>query len=196
MLKSILIIIGCFYFFTNTHAQNWEVKLLDNINPTNPTSKIWKTFSSTTYPLALAAPATMLAVGYLKKDKTIQQKGWTVAGALFINTAIVQGLKLTIDRPRPYETFPTIIYPYEYKHGKSFPSGHVSTAFATATSLTLACKKWYVVIPAYAWATSVAYSKMYLGEHYPTDVLAGAIVGAGSALLSNWLTEKYFNKKK
>lgn len=196
LLKSTLIILGCFYCLNNLFAQNWEIKLLENINPTTPNSEYWKATSASIYPLAIVAPTTMLAIGYLKKDKIIQQKGWTVAGALLINTAIVQGLKYTINRQRPYEQYPLLIHPYEYEQGKSFPSGHVSTAFATATSLTLTCKKWYVVVPAFTWASSVAYSRLYLGEHYPTDVLAGAIIGTGSAILSNWLNKKYFNKKK
>ena len=68
-------------------------------------------------------------------------------------------------------------------------------AFATATTLTLECKKWYVAVPAYAWAAGVGYSRMYLGEHYPSDVIAGAVVGAGSAWLSHWATQKLFHKK-
>jgi undecaprenyl-diphosphatase len=53
-----------------------------------------------------------------------------------------------------------------------------------------------VVVPAYAWAAGVGYSRMYLGQHYPTDVLAGAAIGIGSAYLSNWLNKKYFAKHK
>jgi undecaprenyl-diphosphatase len=59
-------------------------------------------------------------------------------------------------------------------------------------------KRWYVVVPAYTWATAIGYSRMYLGQHYPTDVLAGAITGAGSAWLShkanNWIKRKRKSK--
>jgi undecaprenyl-diphosphatase len=46
------------------------------------------------------------------------------------------------------------------------------------------------VVPAYGWAAMVGYSRLYLGEHYPSDVIAGAAIGAGSAFLSEWLTKK------
>jgi undecaprenyl-diphosphatase len=62
--------------------------------------------------------------------------------------------------------------------------------------LSIHFKKWYVIVPAYAWATSVGYSRMYLGEHYPTDVLVGAAIGTGSAYLSKWLYKKMFETKK
>jgi len=192
--KAWLIIISCTICINQVKAQNWDIKILEQINPTTPNEKVWKTISSTTYPLAIIPSITLLTTGYIKKDKLIQKKGWSAAGALIINTALVTGLKYTIDRKRPYEAYPHLIFPDEYIQGHSFPSGHVSTAFATATSLTLTCKKWYIVIPAYTWATSVAYARMYVGQHYPTDVLAGALIGTGSAILSNWLTKKYFNK--
>jgi membrane-associated phospholipid phosphatase len=195
LFKSILLLAGCFSFFLNTHAQNWEVKLLDNINPTNPTSSVWKASSSSVYPIALASPISILATGYIKKDKVLQKKGWQAAGALAINTVITQGLKYSINRARPYEKYPTLIHPYHIETDASFPSGHTSTAFATAASLSINFKKWYVVVPAYTWAASVGYSRLYLGEHYPTDVLAGAAIGVGSAYLSNWLNKKIFRKK-
>jgi membrane-associated phospholipid phosphatase len=51
-------------------------------------------------------------------------------------------------------------------------------AFALATSLSLSYPKCYIIVPSFAWASSVGYSRMDLGVHYPSDVLAGAIVGA------------------
>jgi len=113
-----------------------------------------------------------------------------------INAMIVQGLKHTVKRDRPFIKYPDKIHPYDVESGYSFPSGHASTAFATATSLTLEFKKWYVAVPAYAWATAVGYARLYQGEHYPTDVFAGAAIGAGSAWLSHWLGNKIFTPKK
>ncbi|WP_256604704.1 phosphatase PAP2 family protein [Sphingobacterium multivorum] len=65
--------------------------------------------------------------------------------------------------------------------GYSFPSGHTSSAFATASALSRAYSKWYVVAPSLLWASSVGYSRMYLGVHFPSDVLTGAVLGTGAA---------------
>ena len=177
-------------------AQSGEVNLLDNINPSIPSSKYWQKTTASVYPITVAVPATMLIAGYIHHDKELQQHGWKIVGAVAVNTAITQGLKFAINRPRPYTKYPTIINPYDrVETGNSFPSGHTSTAFSLAASLSIECKKWYVVVPAYMYATSVGYSRLYLGEHYPTDVLAGAVIGIGSAYLSNWLQHKFFKIK-
>jgi membrane-associated phospholipid phosphatase len=65
-----------------------------------------------------------------------------------------------------------------------------------AASLIITSKKWYVTVPAIAWVACVGYSRIYMGEHYPSDVIGGAIVGAGGALAANWLNIKFFFKKK
>lgn len=78
--------------------------------------------------------------------------------------------------------------------GYSFPSGHTTDAFSLATSLTLNFKQWYVIVPAYLWAGSVGYSRLYLGAHYPSDVFGGAIVGSTSAFITYKLS-KWLNKK-
>ncbi|MCC6634560.1 MAG: phosphatase PAP2 family protein [Chitinophagaceae bacterium] len=191
-----MLVLVCCIFNTSSLAQNLDIDILKEINPTNPNSNFWVNASASTYPLATASTATLLAVSYLSKNKNLQNKGWKLAGSLLINTAITQSLKTVINRERPYEKYPTLITPYEYKVGHSFPSGHTSVAFATATSLTISCKKWYVVVPAFAWASSVAFSRLYLGEHYPTDIVVGALIGSGSAVISNWLTNKILKNKK
>ena len=180
----------------NAHAQNWDINLLKSINSQSSNGGAWVAVTKSTYPVAVAVPVGTFAVGYFSKNKLLQKKAIDIAGSLVINVAITQSLKYIINRQRPYQKYPGEVFPYQYDTDPSFPSGHTSTAFATATSLSLNCKKWYVVAPAFVWATAVGYSRLHMGEHYPSDVLMGAVIGAGSAWLSHWLTEKYFAKHK
>ena len=181
---------------TNLFAQLSEVNLLNSINPNNPSSKVWQLATSSAYPVVVGVPAGLLVAGYINHDKNLELKGWKIVGSLAVNTLIAEGLKYAVNRERPYEKYPLLIHPYDASEkGQSFPSGHTSEAFAMAASLSIECKKWYVVVPAYTYATAVGYSRLYLGEHYPTDVLAGAAIGIGSAYLSNWLQHKFFKQK-
>ena len=187
--KSILLISGCF-FLNIANAQNWEIDFLKNINQSQTHPTFQQNISKSVYPLALATPISMFVVGLINKDKKLQHQSYKVVGSLLINTAITQAMKYTINRNRPYQDYPTIIFPNNIENDASFPSGHTSTAFALATSMSILYKKWYVVLPSFLWASSVGYSRLYLGEHYPTDVFAGAAIGIGSAYLSEWLTKK------
>jgi len=152
--------------------------------------------SASTYLISGAVPVSLLTAGFIENNPGLKRKAYTVFGGIVVEIIISESLKSAINRKRPAEDYPLEIFPYRDMHGRSFPSGHTSMAFATATSLSLQFKKWYVVVPAYLWAGSVGYSRMYLGVHYPTDVLAGAIVGVGSAFLSQWVNKKLFNSKK
>jgi undecaprenyl-diphosphatase len=195
--KIFFAVIVCFIFSQSSFAQNWDINLLKNINPRYPTNNTWRTISSTAEPLAVCIPLGMITAALISDNHKLETKAYEVAGSLIVTAALTEGLKIINNRPRPYETYPNDIHPDAYESGKSFPSAHTSLAFSTATSLLLTTKKWYIAVPAYAWATSVGYSRMYLGQHYPTDIIAGAVVGAGSAWLTNWVNKKYIagNKK-
>jgi undecaprenyl-diphosphatase len=114
-----------------------------------------------------------------------------MTGAFVLSSVITQVTKNIVKRERPFDKY-SFIVKRSSGGGYSFPSGHTSAAFTTATSLSLLFPKWYVVVPAYLWAGSVGYARMYQGVHYPSDVLAGALVGAGSAWLG-WKVQKWMD---
>ena len=127
-------------------------------------------------------------------------------GALFTNVAI----KNIVERPRPYaegvESFfawwNSVGAPQESEF--SFPSGHTTAAMASMCALCIAAwrsKRW-LVAPAAAYVILMGASRNYLMVHYPTDVIAGIIVGGISAILSclfiSWvwkLVKKHSDKK-
>ncbi len=188
---SILLTIGCFFLCINSNAQNADINLLNSINPNQtPTSVFWKASSKSTYPICIGLPTTLLLSSLIYNNKQLQQSSIHLFEALAINTITTQSLKKIIRRQRPYNQYPTIVYPYTIENDHSFPSGHTSSAFTLATNICLEQKKWYFTLPAYAWAASVGYSRIYLGEHYPSDVLAGAAVGIASAYLTHWINKK------
>jgi undecaprenyl-diphosphatase len=84
--------------------------------------------------------------------------------------------KLLVHRHRP---FVPQLGPHETTH--SFPSGHAATSFACATVLSAFAPR--LRLPLYALAVLIAFSRLYNGVHYPTDVVAGAVLGALTALL-------------
>ena len=84
------------------------------------------------------------------------------------------GLKNAVNRPRPEGTFT--------RSNSSFPSGHATAAFALATVFAHEYPK--LSIPCYALASGIALSRVYLDRHYPSDVLAGAVIGFAMAKLA------------
>ncbi|MEM9227523.1 MAG: phosphatase PAP2 family protein, partial [Verrucomicrobiota bacterium] len=79
-------------------------------------------------------------------------------------------------RPRPSTEAADGLYPISFAHGyHSFPSGHATTAFATATAVTMVCPP--AAFPAYLTAGGIAWSRMQLNRHHPADILGGFGLG-------------------
>ncbi len=124
---------------------------------------------------------------------------------LAMGAALVMGLlvcnvtmKPLIARPRPYDYIKEMAE-YGYKniqllvatpHDFSFPSGHTLASFEAATVLLLNDKR--LGIPAMVLAVLIAFSRLYLYVHYPTDVIFSVFLGIGFAFLGNFLVKKGF----
>ncbi len=112
--------------------------------------------------------------------------------ALFLNLLLINGiLKNIVGRIRPYEVIEGLICMIGPQHDESFPSGHTSSAFVIAGIIFLKLPK-KVGIPALIVASVIAFSRLYVGVHYPTDVLAGMLLGLLLAVLTVYLLDKAF----
>ncbi|MBS1775133.1 MAG: phosphatase PAP2 family protein [Bacteroidetes bacterium] len=181
-------------------AQSLDLRLYDDCYGHRNTSLdgTAKIITQSTYPISLAVPIVQALSGLALKDPKQMQNALQTVGGLTVATIITYGLKYSIRRERPYIAHPQY-NPDDNETSPSFPSGHASIAFTTATNLSLQYRRWYVIVPAYAWAAAVGYSRIHLGAHYPSDVLCGALVGAGSAWVSfqvnKWLQHKWLKKE-
>jgi undecaprenyl-diphosphatase len=132
--------------------------------------------------LALVAAAAM-RLGVLRA---------VALGALtFVATFAADSLsflvKDVVHRPRPFDAHRSI-HPLYTVHSSSFPAGHAATAFAGAVLLAFVAPR---LAPfALALATLVAISRVYVGVHYPTDVLAGAALGAPVGALGAYVARR------
>jgi membrane-associated phospholipid phosphatase len=195
-LRTLLLICCLHCFLPHARSQNFDIDFLRSANPEHPNSAFWKATSSSAQYLSAGITLGSLAYALIEHDEDLRYKSYELLLATGVNVLVTDVLKLAFNRPRPAERYPNEVFVLNSSKGYSFPSGHTSVAFSTATTLTLIYPKWWVAVPAYAWAGCVGYSRLYLGRHYPSDVLAGALVGTGSSIFSHWLNKKIFPRKR
>jgi undecaprenyl-diphosphatase len=145
----------------NTISKNWHAE---------PIYTFMEGVSFVSMPVLTVAPPAILC---MNEENEAARQGMV---GFLTNCATVIPLKLLIVRERPDGNVST--------WNSSFPSGHTTFAFTQAVVYSHHCSD--LAIPLYVYATTVGFSRIYLGEHYPTDVLGGAILG----LLTGFLTVK------
>ncbi len=193
MMRRLLVLIFIGGIVASCSAQNTDIRILRNFNGpinSNPDAMM-RGVSNSVLPMMIAVPTGILIYNYCTtKSLTEKREPYVIGVTLVASTALTFGLKYAVNRPRPFVTYTDIYQKDSHVGPYSFPSGHTSSAFALATSLSLCYQKWYVIAPAMLWACGVGYSRMYLGVHYPSDVLVGAAIGSGCAFLTYYINKR------
>ena len=156
---------------------------------------ILQVISYTTTYVSIALAFAVLIISIVKKSKAIRRQFYIVATVLIFVAIVSQGLKALIYRDRPFETHP-FIEKLSEAGSSSFPSGHTLEAFAVATVLSILFSGKKIVIPLFIWATLVAYSRMALGVHYPSDVFAGMVIGVLVGWIVPWIFKRMIPESK
>ena len=157
---------------------NFDISLLNWLhNHLIPGSvPVLQFISDTTTIMSIAMVLLIVLLAILKRSKPLLMQFLMLVTVLLLVAAVTQGLKALIVRDRPFTTYP---YIEKLSSGgdSSFPSGHTLEAFAMAAAMSLLFPRKKIILPVYGWAILVAYSRMALGVHYPSDVLAGILIG-------------------
>jgi membrane-associated phospholipid phosphatase len=127
--------------------------------------------------IAFGAPIILFLIALKKKNPGLRREALMILIPVALSAIIANILKYVFDTPRPYEVY-SFIHKLSVGGSPSFPSGHTADAFAFAIAMVMIYRKWYVIIPVLIWAILIGYSRMYLGVHFPSDVLGGALIGA------------------
>lgn len=122
-----------------------------------------------------------------------------IVGSYAISGIIVQVIKNLYDSPRPAKFLGSSEYGYfidgvTLHNYSSFPSGHTTSAFALAAALGFAMKNKNYSILFLLVAAMVGYSRIYLGQHFMEDVLAGSVIGVLSSIICWIYFEKVFKR--
>ena len=107
-------------------------------------------------------------------------------GALCTNVV----LKNLGQRPRPYTVVEGLVPLRTAGDPSSFPSGHSCAAFAAGLAWAGTCSARWARIAAVVSAVCMGLSRLYVGVHYPTDVLTGAVIGTCCGILASWVVRR------
>ena len=142
----------------------------------------------------LILPAFILFIIYWNLSK---KKAFAALGALIGALLPANLLKAALRCPRPFQAHPALISPrlLSSATGYSFPSGHATTASSVYPSLALSFRKTWLKVLALALVIGISLSRLYLGVHWPVDVMAGTLLGLASAVALTGLMGRLWDDK-
>ena len=162
----------------------WDILLLRWLHQNRATA-LDDFLANVSYVTSFVSIGVMLVVllwSFKTRSKALRFQSFQLMLAVVTVAIFTFCLKLLISRQRPFITYADVEKLSE-GGSHSFPSGHTAEAFALATAILCLFKNRALSIVAFSWAIVIAYSRMALGVHYPSDVLGGAIVGCAVSFL-------------
>ena len=175
MLETLLNLDGGFLLFLQESVRN---PILDNI-------MIFITSLGNGGMIWIAATIALLIPKKTRKAGVVSAVA--LLGSLIINNNIVKNI---VQRPRPFVTFTDLQIIIPTPSEFSFPSGHTSSSFAAAAVFYRHLPK-KLGIPSVILAGLIGFSRLYVGVHYPTDVIAGVLMGILLSYLAEFLVNLF-----
>lgn len=177
-----------------------DVKIFRSFNDINSrfVNSLVSISNNSIAPVSVAAPLGLYIIAQTEDNYYDQSSAVLLALSEITNGIATYGIKLAVKRNRPFRTLNNVKLTdtSDVAGSYSFPSGHTSSSFAIATSLTLRYPdNAWLIAGSYTYAAIVSLGRMYWGVHYPSDVLGGMLIGAGSAALIYSLRVPIINAK-
>lgn len=127
--------------------------------------------------------------------KQTRKAGASALCAMLIGLVVVNlTIKPLVARARPWLVIENFVNLVEEHDPNSFPSGHTNAAFAFAIAVCMSTPKKWMKIAAVCMAAVMGLSRLYVGVHFPSDVLAGAAVGSLCGLAGAWVVKKVWER--
>ena len=135
----------------------------------------------------------LVSVIYFAIDKRLAYRLFFVtASSMGVNSLIKNFAKV----PRPFASGKVSCVRPDTATGYSFPSGHTQNFTTWSTSLAIWLKKWWFSVVVAVLVPLVGFSRLYLGAHFPSDVIVGLALGLAFAFFGNFIYDKFENKHK
>ena len=181
-----IVLFGASALLVKAGATSWDARLFRILNQVPPTAASALTpLSHLFLPAGIIAVVLLAVVYVVARNRSVLP---VAAGAVAAGVAWVLAnvAKVIADRPRPYQVMAGAVLRQSLAHGTSFPSSHTAVALAVVLALVPFLARPLAAV-GIVYAVLVGWSRVYLGVHYPLDVLAGAGIGmavAGAVLLA------------
>lgn len=137
-IKTSVLLSLLLFISVNSFSQNPDIRILRSINSPRslPSDRFFRFISNSDAYLVAGIPVVIGAVGYAKRDSQMFRNACVTLTAVALNSGVTLALKYSVNRARPFKTYPDITKK-SAAGSPSFPSGHTSSAFTLATSLSL-----------------------------------------------------------
>ena len=127
--------------------------------------------------------------------KQTRKAGVSALCAMLIGLIVVNfTIKPLVSRPRPWLVIADFANLVPEHDPNSFPSGHTNAAFAFALAVCVSAPKRWMKVTAVCMAAVMGLSRLYVGVHFPSDVLMGAVIGSLCGLAGAWVIRKLWDR--